>query len=180
MGALPSDYPGYQKVGNPLVTTKFSRLWHCDTLPEKPGLTLTEIVDAAGVKQIRGLYVMGENPVLSDPHQSHVVHCLQQLDFMVVQDIFLTETAAMADVVLPACSFAEKTGHFTNTERRVQRLNAAVAPPGEAREDWWIITRLANAMGGNWHYASARDITGTAVRRHLLGTGRQTGNSVAM
>ncbi|EKO3408208.1 formate dehydrogenase subunit alpha [Vibrio fluvialis] len=158
MGALPGDYPGYQKVTNPLVQAKFARAWHCDPLPSEPGLTLTEMIDAAASGQLRGLYVMGENPVLSDPHQAHVIDALNALDFLVVQDIFLSETAALADVVLPSCSFAEKQGHFTNTERRVQALSPAIKPPGEAREDWRIITDIANALGGNWHYQHVEQI----------------------
>lgn len=158
MGALPGDYPGYQKVTNPLVQAKFAQAWQCDHLPTTPGLTLTEMIDAAATQQLRGLYVMGENPVLSDPHQAHVIDALNTLDFLVVQDIFLSETAQLADVVLPSCSFAEKQGHFTNTERRVQALSPAIKPPGTAREDWRIITEIANALGGNWHYQHVEQI----------------------
>ncbi|MGF1723474.1 formate dehydrogenase subunit alpha [Photobacterium nomapromontoriensis] len=159
MGALPKDFPGYQKVANPEVHSKFAKAWNCPELPAEPGLTLTEIIDAACHQQVRGLYVMGENPVLSDPDQKHVLEALNTLDFLVVQDIFLTETAQLADVVLPAYSFAEKTGHFTNTERRVQRLMPAIKAPGEAMEDWQIIQTLANAMGSDWNYQSVMDIT---------------------
>ncbi len=159
MGALPSDYPGYQKVTNPDVQAKFARAWDCPNLPKERGMTLTEIIDAACIGDIKGLYVMGENPVLSDPNQAHVIEGLEALDLLIVQDIFMTETAQLADVVLPSYSFAEKTGHFTNTERRVQRLNAAVEAPGEAKDDWQIITDIANAMGGEWSYQHCRDIT---------------------
>ncbi|MUL03415.1 formate dehydrogenase subunit alpha [Aliivibrio fischeri] len=159
MGALPTDFPGYQKVENPAVYEKFVKAWNKPTLPSKKGLTLTEIIDAACHEQVKGLFVMGENPVLSDPDQAHVIHGLEKLDFLVVQDIFMTETAAYADVILPSCSFAEKAGHFTNTERRVQRISPAVNPPGEAKEDWWIIQEIANAMGGEWNYQSVEDIT---------------------
>src|SRR5450756_3154080 len=109
---------------------------------------------------LRGLFVMGENPVLSDPDQQHVVELLKGLDFLVVQDIFLSETAALADVVLPAASFAEKDGTFTNTERKVQRVRAAVPSPGEARADWAIIAELARRLGGagGWDYAHPADI----------------------
>ncbi len=158
MGALPTDYPGYQKVSNPLVQTKFAKAWHADHLSTENGLTLTEMIDAAHRKELRGLYVMGENPVLSDPNQSHVIEALKTLDFLVVQDIFLSETAELADVVLPSASFAEKHGHFTNTERRVQALSPAITAPGEAKEDWWIITQIANAMGGHWQYQSVEEI----------------------
>lgn len=159
MGALPTDFPGYQKVTNPQVHDKFVQAWNAPHLSDQKGLTLTEIIDAACHSQIKGLFVMGENPVLSDPNQAHVIEGLKALDFLLVQDIFLTETAQYADVVLPAFSFAEKTGHFTNTERRVQRLMPAVEAPGEAKADWWIIQQIANAMGGNWNYQTIQDIT---------------------
>ncbi|MFH0257416.1 formate dehydrogenase subunit alpha [Vibrio rumoiensis] len=159
MGALPTDFPGYQKVTNPQVHAKFVEAWNAPQLSNQKGLTLTEIIDAACHQQVKGLFVMGENPVLSDPNQAHVIEGLEALDFLVVQDIFLTETAQYADVVLPAYSFAEKTGHFTNTERRVQRLTPAVKAPGEAKEDWWIIQQIANAMGSDWNYQSVSDIT---------------------
>ncbi|CAH6817098.1 Formate dehydrogenase-O, major subunit [Vibrio chagasii] len=164
MGALPNNLPGYQKVYNPMVRQKFAMEWGIADLPAETGLTLTEIIDGACKRDVRGLYVMGENPVLSDPNQTHVIEGLEALDFLVVQDIFLTETAQYADVVLPSCSFAEKSGHFTNTERRVQRINPAVLPPGDAKEDWVIIQMLANAMGGGWSYDSVADITNEIAR----------------
>ncbi|MCA3894299.1 formate dehydrogenase subunit alpha [Vibrio vulnificus] len=164
MGALPNNYPGYQKVYNPLVREKFVIEWDAPHLSAEPGLTLTEIIDGACLRDVRALYVMGENPVLSDPNQAHVIEGLEALDFLVVQDIFLTETAQYADVVLPSCSFAEKSGHFTNTERRVQRISPAVNPPGEAKEDWRIIQEIANAMGSDWHYRSVADITNEITR----------------
>ncbi|KHD26287.1 formate dehydrogenase [Vibrio caribbeanicus] len=164
MGALPNNYPGYQKVYNPMIRQKFAIEWDAPNLPSEPGLTLTEIIDGACNRDVRGLYIMGENPVLSDPNQAHVIEGLATLDFLVVQDIFLTETAQYADVVLPSCSFAEKSGHFTNTERRVQRVNPAVKAPGEAKEDWWIIQQIANAMGGDWHYKEVSDITSEIAR----------------
>ncbi len=164
MGALPNCYPGYQKVYNPIVRQKFAIEWDAPNLPSEQGLTLTEIIDAACKREVRGMYIMGENPVLSDPNQAHVIEGLEALDFLVVQDIFLTETAQYADVVLPSCSFAEKSGHFTNTERRVQRVNAAVKAPGEAKEDWWIIQAIANAMGSDWHYQCVSEITSEIAR----------------
>ncbi|EJB5270192.1 formate dehydrogenase subunit alpha [Vibrio vulnificus] len=164
MGALPNNYPGYQKVYNPLVREKFVIEWDAPHLSAEPGLTLTEIIDGACRRDVRALYVMGENPVLSDPNQAHVIEGLEALDFLVVQDIFLTETAQYADVVLPSCSFAEKSGHFTNTERRVQRISPVVNPPGEAKEDWRIIQEIANAMGSDWHYRSVADITNEITR----------------
>ncbi|EHY9870313.1 formate dehydrogenase subunit alpha [Vibrio vulnificus] len=164
MGALPNNYPGYQKVYNPLVREKFVIEWDAPHLSAEPGLTLTEIIDGACRRDVRALYVMGENPVLSDPNQAHVIEGLETLDFLVVQDIFLTETAQYADVVLPSCSFAEKSGHFTNTERRVQRISPAVNPPGEAKEDWRIIQEIAKAMGSDWYYRSVADITNEITR----------------
>ncbi len=119
---------------------------------------MTEAFDAMADGRVRGLYVMGENPMLSDPDQAHVEAALKGLEFLVVQDIFLTETAALADVVLPAASFAEKDGTFTNTERRVQLLHKAVDPPGEARDDAWIITELARRLGAPWEHVPARDV----------------------
>ncbi|MCG6331310.1 formate dehydrogenase subunit alpha [Vibrio alginolyticus] len=164
MGALPNSFPGYQKVYNPIVRQKFAIEWNAPNLPSEQGLTLTEIIDAACHRDVRGMYIMGENPVLSDPNQAHVIEGLEALDFLVVQDIFLTETAQYADVVLPSRSFAEKAGHFTNTERRVQRVNPVVTAPGEAKEDWWIIQEIANAMGSDWDYHCVSDITNEIAR----------------
>ncbi|MFI3247140.1 MAG: formate dehydrogenase subunit alpha [Ferrimonas sp.] len=158
MAALPNYLPGYQKLPNPEAMARFEQHWGVP-LSDKPGLRLTEMLPAAIAGELHGLYVMGENPVLSDPDQHHVIDGLKALDFLVVQDIFMTETAAMADVVLPAASFAEKEGHFTNTERRVQRVRPALAMPGEARLDWQIIQQLANAMGAHWDYQQVSDIT---------------------
>ncbi|MGL5949174.1 MAG: formate dehydrogenase subunit alpha [Aeromonas sp.] len=153
MGALPNNFPGYQKVEDPAVLARFKAAWQAPELSAKNGLMLTEIIEAAYASEVKALYVMGENPVLSDPDQRHAIAALKKLDFLVVQDIFLTETAQLADVVLPACSFAEKSGHFTNTERRVQRLNPAVKAPGQSLPDWQILQRVANAMGAAWTYA---------------------------
>ena len=164
MGALPNNYPGYQKVYDPEAHAKFAEAWQQPELSTEVGLTITEIVDAAYEGEVKALYVMGENPVLSDPDQAHVIEALQALDFLVVQDIFLTETAQYADVVLPAYAFAEKAGHFTNTERRVQRLSPAVQAPGEAKEDWWIVQQIARAMGADWQYGSVKDITEEITR----------------
>ncbi|USD39089.1 formate dehydrogenase subunit alpha [Ferrimonas sp. SCSIO 43195] len=157
MGALPNYLPGYQNIEEPAIRERFEALWHTDLSPVN-GLAVTEVMDAILEDQVDGLYVMGENPVLSDPDQKHVIKALQALDLLVVQDIFLTETAQMADVVLPAFAFAEKQGHFTNTERRVQRLNAAVNAPGQARNDWEIIQLLAQALGANWRYRNEKAI----------------------
>ncbi|SHG82106.1 formate dehydrogenase subunit alpha [Ferrimonas marina] len=158
MGALPNYLPGYQKLPNAEVTERFERHWQT-ALSAEPGLKLTEMVDAMAEGQLKGLYVMGENPVLSDPDQHHVLAAFDQLEFLVVQDIFLTETAKLADVVLPAFAYAEKEGHFTNTERRVQRLRPALTAPGQAKPDWWILQQVAATMGQSWAFSDTAAIT---------------------
>ncbi len=146
MGALPNVYPGYQSVADPAVRQKFETAWGASLSPS-PGLTLLEIFGAAYKKQIKAIYLIGENPVLSDPDANHVRESLEKLEFLVVQDIFLTETAQLADVVLPAASFAEKNGTFTNTERRVQPVRKAIEPIGDSRPDWLITCQIARKMG---------------------------------
>lgn len=151
MGALPNVLPGYVPVGE--ANAKFGPLWNRE-LAEGKGKTVGQMI-GGGVK---AMYIVGENPVLSDPDSNHVAQALQDLKFLVVQDIFLTETAALADVVLPAASFAEKEGTFTNTERRVQKVNRAIAPLSQARPDWEIVSALANKMGHNWQYNNPEQI----------------------
>ena len=146
LGALPNVYPGYQAVTDPVVRAKFEALWGCP-LPAAPGLAVTEMIEQAGAK-IRAAYIIGENPALSEPDASHAQEKLAQLDFLVVQDIFLSETARLADVVLPGTSFAEKDGTFTNTERRVQRVRKAIAPVGNSRPDWLVACQIGKRMGG--------------------------------
>jgi len=158
MGALPNVYPGYQRVDDPAVRMKFETAWGAK-LSDHPGLTVTEVANAILRGDIKGLYVMGENPMLSEPHLEHTRQAMEKLEFLVVQDIFLSETAWLADVVLPAAAFAEKDGSFTNTERRVQRVRQAVLPPGEAKPDWEIISVLAEKMGQPLGYHSASQIT---------------------
>jgi len=167
VGALPNVYPGYQAVTNPAIKRrKFEEAWGCP-LSDRPGLTLTDMLDAAYRGQVKAIYLMGENPVLSDPDANHVEEALGRLEFLVVQDIFLTETARLADVVLPATSFAEKEGTFTNTERRVQRLHRAVAPVGDSRPDWQIICDVARRMGAkDFAYNSASEVIGGDRRTH--------------
>jgi formate dehydrogenase alpha subunit len=145
LGALPNVYPGYQTVNDPAIREKFETAWGC-SLPSKPGLTLTEILDAASEGQIKALYLTGENPTLSEPEAGHTQETLEKLEFLVVQDIFLSETARLAHVVLPAATFAEKDGTFTNTERRVQRVRKAIEPVGNSRPDWWITCQIAQRM----------------------------------
>jgi len=157
MGALPNVYPAYQQVANEDIRKKFESTWGA-LLSPKPGLTLMEIMAGAGSGAIKALYIMGENPLLSDPDLHHVKAELQKLDLLIVQDIFPTETTQIADVVLPVASFAEKDGTFTNTERRVQRVRKAIEPPGEAKTDWEVICGISNKMGYPMHYTSAKEI----------------------
>jgi len=144
MGALPNVYSGYQGVSDPAIREKFELAWECSLNPS-PGLTLTEILDAAYQGQIKAVYLVGENPMLSEPEAKHTEQSLEELEFLVVQDIFLSETARLADVVLPAATFAEKDGTFTNTERMVQRVRKAIEPIG--KPDWWITCQIAQRMG---------------------------------
>jgi len=146
MGALPNVYPGYQAVANPAIREKFEIAWGC-SLPSSPGLTLVEMLEAAYRKEIKMLYLIGENPALSDPDVGHVREALAKLELLVVQDIFLSETAKFAHVVLPVASFAEKDGTFTNTERRVQRVRKAIEPISDSHPDWWIICQIAKKLG---------------------------------
>ncbi len=147
VGSLPNVYPGYQAVTSPDAKEKFESAWGME-LSDKPGLTHTEIFDAAHSGQIKALYLVGENPVLSEANASHAIESMKNVDFMVVQDIFMTETAELADVVLPAVTFAEEDGTFTNTERRVQRVRKAIDPVGDAKPDWWIVAQLAKRLNG--------------------------------
>ncbi len=158
MGGLPDVYPGYQKVTKPWAKEKFEEHWGVKLDPEE-GLTHTEIFDEIEKGNIKALYQVGENPILSEADSNHVKRALANLDFFVVQDIFMTETAKYADIVLPAASFAEKDGTFTNTERRVQRVRKAVIPEGETKDDWWIASEIARRMGAKgFDYESPNDI----------------------
>ncbi|MBS0010816.1 MAG: formate dehydrogenase subunit alpha [Bacteroidales bacterium] len=158
MGGLPNVFPGYQPVTDPEKIEKFEKAWGAE-LDRENGLTHTEYFSEIERGNIKVLYQVGENPVLSEADANHVKKALEKLDFFVVQDIFLTETAKYADIVLPACSFAEKDGTFTNTERRVQRVRKAVNPPGEARDDWWISCQIAKKMGAKgFDFENVNDI----------------------
>ncbi len=157
MGALPNVLTGYQKVEDQEVRRKFEKAWR-KPIPPKPGLTITEMVNSAAVGELKCLYIMGENPLVSEPNLNHVCGAFDNLDFLVVQDIFMTETAAKADVVLPTACFAEKDGTFTNTDRRVQRIRQAVHPKGKAVEDWRIISALACKMGYMMGYENPEEI----------------------
>ena len=158
MGGLPNVFTGYQRVDDPVIRERMEKAWGVEKLPEKPGLTATLMMEKAHDGDLKALYIIGENPMLSDPNLNHAKKSLENLDFLVVQDIFMTETAQMADVVLPTASFAEKEGTFVNTERKVQRVRKAIDPPGGAREDWEIITNLAGRMGYPMSYGNAEAI----------------------
>ena len=158
MGGLPNVYTGYQKIDDPSVRNRMEKAWGVEKLPDKVGATVTSMMQMAHSGDLKALYIIGENPMVSDPDLNHAEDAMKNLDFLVVQDIFLTETARMADVVLPSAAFAEKDGTFTNTERKVQRVRRAVKPPGEAREDWKIISDIADRMGYPMRYGNARDI----------------------
>jgi predicted molibdopterin-dependent oxidoreductase YjgC len=158
MGGLPGVFSGYQKINDEAVKKKFEEAWGISGLDEKPGLTITGMISAAHKGDMRALYIMGENPLMSDPDITHVQQSLSNLDFLVVQDIFLTETAAQADVVLPAASFAENEGTYTNTERRVQLSRKAVSPVGQARADWEIIAEISSRCGFAMNYKNPEEI----------------------
>jgi formate dehydrogenase alpha subunit len=157
MGCIPNNYPGYQRVTIPAIREKFEALWNAK-LSDKEGMTATEMLPAAEKGILKALYIMGENPVISDPDVAHTTKALKALDFLVVQDIFMTETAELAHVVLPASSFAEKVGTFTNTERRVQRVRRAVNSPGLAMKDSLIIMELSKRMGYDMPYNHTNEI----------------------
>jgi predicted molibdopterin-dependent oxidoreductase YjgC len=145
VAALPDYLPGYQRNNDPAVRARVKEIWGVEP-PMDHGLTVTEMVNTCGDK-IKGIFVMGENPMISDPDLNHVERQLKKLNFIAVSDIFMTETSILADVVLPACSFAEKEGTFTATDRRVQRVRKVIDPIGDSRPDWWIIQELAERLG---------------------------------
>jgi formate dehydrogenase major subunit len=193
LAALPNVLPGYQKVTDADKRGKFEDAWGC-SLPPDPGLTHVEIFRAIHAGKVRALYSMGENPILAEADANHVRGAIEKLEFFVAQDIFLTETAELADVVLPAAAFAEKDGTFTSTERRVQRVRKAVDPPGEARPDWWILCELAKKMGAAGFDFSCPEqillvpgadhaggcVAHAAVRRHQLRAHRGERAAVAL
>ena len=156
-GLIPMFYPDYKSVTDKDQLDRWEKFWSTDLDREK-GLTVVEITDAMYERTIKGAYIMGENPAMSDPDQNHTREALSRLEHLVVQDIFLTETAAFADVILPATAFPEKDGTFTNTDRRVQLGRRAVPAPGEAKQDWWIIQEIAQRMGLSWNYTEPKDI----------------------
>ena len=157
-GLIPMFLPDYQSVMNDGVRSAFTEVWGTEDFSAEKGLTVTEIMDAVHADRIKAMYILGENPAMSDPDVEHARDALAKLDHLVVQDIFITETANYADVILPASAFAEKTGTVTNTNRQVQMGRPAVPPPGEAKEDWWIEVELAKRLGLGWDYASPADV----------------------
>ncbi len=157
VGLIPMVLPNYLPISDANNVKFFEDYWKCEIDPN-PGLTVVEIMESIYEKKIKGLYVMGENPAMSDPNANHAREALSKLDALIVQDIFLTETAYLADVVLPASAFPEKTGTFTNTDRRVQLARKAVNPPGKSKQDLWIIQELAKRMGLNWSYSGPDEV----------------------
>ena len=159
-GLIPMMYPDYQHVSSPAARAKFEAAWQLapGALDDKPGLTVVEVMHAIKQGEIHGMYVMGENPAMSDPDANHARESLAALDHLVVQDIFLTETCYLADVILPASAFPEKTGSFTNTDRLVQIGRQAIDPPGDARQDLWIIQEIARRVGLDWQYKHVSEV----------------------
>jgi formate dehydrogenase major subunit len=156
-GLIPMFYPDYQRVGAPQARERFEKLWGT-TLDPAPGLTVVETINAAKKHEVRGMFIMGENPAMSDPDVEHAREAIAALDHLVVQDIFLTETAYLADVVLAATAWPEKVGTVTNTDRMVQLGRKAIEPPGDAREDFWILNELARRVGVDWQYSHPKDV----------------------
>ncbi len=157
VGLIPMAFPDYQRVDAPQARRHFEQVWGCD-LDENPGLTVVEIVAKAVAGEIESMYIMGENPAMSDPNLHHARRALSSLKHLVVQDIFMTETAWFADVIFPASALPEKTGTFTNTDRRVQLGRQAVSPPGDARQDLWIIQEMARRIGLLWKYEGPQSV----------------------
>jgi len=158
LGGLPNVFTAYQPVTNEAIRKKLEFAWRTPKLPDTPGLTVTQMLPKAHSKELKALYIIGENPMVSDPDLNHAEASLAHLDFLVVQDIFMTETAKLADVVLPSACYAEKDGTFTNTERKVQRIRRAIDPPGQARNDWWITSQIASRMGYEMTYENSEAI----------------------
>ena len=165
-GLIPMFLPDYQSVADQSVRENFHKVWGTTNISDQKGLTVVEIMDAIHADDIHGMYILGENPAMSDPDVQHARSALGKLEHLVVQDIFLTETASYADVILPAAAWPEKTGTVTNTNRQVQLGRPAVEPPGEAREDWRIVIELARRLGLPWNYSHPRDVF--AEMKHVM------------
>jgi len=182
MGALPAVLTGYQPLKEKAVREKFARAWKVD-INDTPGLSAAELFGAIDRNQVKAMLVMGENPAACGEHHAAAADLLRNLDFLVVQDLFMTETAMLADVILPAAGFAEKTATYTNVGRRVQLNRAAIDPPGDAQPDWAILAELAGWLGFEWEYEGPEDIYGcphSPVCRHFLRTNRRRGAAVAL
>ncbi len=158
MGGLPNVFPAYKPVTDEAARKVLEEVWGVQGIPSKPGLVVTDMIPKIHTGEMKAMYIIGENPLVSDADLSHVEHAMKHLDFLVVQDIFMTETAQMADVVLPSACFAEKDGTFSNTERRVARVRKAVEPPGQAKDDWWITCEIASRMGYEMKYDNSEQI----------------------
>ena len=158
VGLIPMVFPDYQPVTDPTNQKRFTKLWGVEKLDDKPGLTTVEMMNQAYDGIIKGMYIEGENPAMSDPDVLHARTALAKLDHLIVQDLFLTETAFYADVVFPAAAVAEKTGTYINSDRTVQMGRQAVTPPGDAQQDWWIIQEIARRLGLDWNYSGPEDI----------------------
>jgi len=158
MGGLPNVFTAYQLVSNDDARNNYEKTWNVSGMSATPGIPVTEMIQKAYEGELKSLYIIGENPLVSDPDLNHVRKALANLEFFVVQDIFQTETTKIADVVLPAVCFAEKDGTFSNTERRVQRVRKAVEPPGEAKQDWEILCEISKRMGYEMSYENSQDI----------------------
>ena len=158
MGGLPNVFSGYQPVTDANNRKKMEEAWGVKNLPDWVGMTMTDMLPAISKGGIKSLYIIGENPALTDPDSDHAIKAMRQLDLLVVQDIFLTETGKLADVVLPAASFAEKDGTFSNTERRVARVRQAIPPVGQSKPDWKIICEISNRLGYPMNYASPEEV----------------------
>ncbi len=156
-GLIPMVYPDYEPVDDPCFQAKYEKFWQTELDPQR-GLTTVEMIHAILDRQVFGMYIQGENPAMSDPNQHHVRQALAELEHLVVQDIFLTETAGFADVILPASAFYEKTGTFSNTDRRVQLGRQVVDPPGDAKQDLWIIQEIASRLGCPWKYSDPAEV----------------------
>ncbi|MFB3083339.1 MAG: molybdopterin oxidoreductase family protein, partial [Gammaproteobacteria bacterium] len=157
VGLIPMFYPDYQAVDDPAIQGKFEKFWDTQLDPDV-GLTVVEIIDAIHAGELHGMYIMGENPAMSDPNLTHAREAAAKLQHLVVQDIFFTETCSFADVILPASAFPEKTGTITNTDRRVQLGRKVLDPPGDARQDLWIIQEIATRIGLDWHYSGPSEV----------------------
>ncbi|MDG1155581.1 MAG: molybdopterin-dependent oxidoreductase, partial [Paracoccaceae bacterium] len=157
-GLIPMFLPDYQTVTDQGVRNAFTSVWNSGDFSSEKGLTVTEIMDAIHNNQIKGMYILGENPAMSDPDVEHARDALAKLEHLIVQDIFITETANYADVILPAAAFAEKSGTVTNTNRQVQMARPAIVPPGEAKADWWIEVELAKRVGLDWKYTDPSEV----------------------